>query len=235
MSASVRVKAVVVAAAMGLAAAGAYWLKPRTMLAEVLPPLKLEQSIPSQFGEWQMLPSSGGGQVVNPQTQALLNQLYTDILTRVYVNPKGERIMLSIAYGRNQSDDKAVHYPEVCYPAQGFVIDQKVPTTMDVGSGVVIPVKKLIARQQSRIEPITYWVTIGDKVTLTGFEHKLAQIQYGFRGLIPDGMIFRVSSIGANSGHEYAMQQKFVSDLMTSLPQDVRVRVFGGIHAKSVN
>lgn len=227
MSASVRVKAVVVAATMGLAAAGAYWLKPRTMLAEVLPPLKLEQSIPSQFGEWQLLPSSGGGQVVNPQTQALLNQLYTDILTRVYVNPKGERIMLSIAYGRNQSDDKAVHYPEVCYPAQGFSIDSKVAATMDIAPGVAIPVKKLLARQQSRIEPITYWVTVGDKVTLTGLEHKLAQLDYGLHGIIPDGMIFRVSSIGSDAEQQYGVQQGFVNELVAALPQAVRSRVVG--------
>lgn len=220
-----RFKSLVIAGLMALSTAGAYSLKPRTMLAETLPPLQLEQSIPAQFGEWR-LANDGRGQVVNPQTQAQLNQLYTDILSRTYVNNRGQHVMLSIAYGRNQSDDKAVHYPEACYPAQGFAIDKKQVTTMKVGDGS-IPVKKLVARQQSRIEPITYWVTVGDKVTLTGLEHKFAQLDYGFHGIIPDGMIFRVSSLGVDTDVEYEVQKQFVNQLAAALPPSVRSRVVG--------
>lgn len=225
MNSPLRLKAFVVGGAMALAAAGAYMLKPRTMLADILPPLKLEQSIPAKFGEWSAVIDSGG-QVVNPQTQALLNQLYTDVLSRTYVNPHGQRVMLSIAYGRNQSDDKAVHYPEACYPAQGFAIESKVVAQMPMESGS-IPVKRLQARMQSRVEPITYWVTVGDKVTLTGLQHKLVQLNYGFRGVIPDGMIFRVSSIGSDTDNQFGLQQEFVNELVAALEPELRTRVVG--------
>ena len=33
---------------------------------------------------------------------------------------RGRQIMLSIAYGEDQRDGMKLHYPEVCYPAQGF-------------------------------------------------------------------------------------------------------------------
>lgn len=225
MNSRLRLKAITVAGAMALAAGGAYLLKPRTMLADILPPLKLEQSIPAKFGDWGTVNDSSG-QIVNPQTQALLNTLYTDLLSRTYVNSKGQHVMLSIAYGRNQSDDKAVHYPEACYPAQGFAIESKVLGEMPVESGS-IPVKRLQARIQSRVEPITYWVTVGDKVTLTGLQHKLVQLNYGFRGVIPDGMIFRVSSIGSDASNQFELQEEFVNQLVAALTPELRARVVG--------
>lgn len=48
-------------------------------------------------------------QVVNPQTQELLDKLYSQILTRTYVNAKGYRIMLSLAYGSDQRGALQAH------------------------------------------------------------------------------------------------------------------------------
>jgi hypothetical protein len=38
------------------------------------------------------------------------------------VNAGGSRIMLSFAYGGDQHGSLLAHNPEVCYPAQGFVL-----------------------------------------------------------------------------------------------------------------
>jgi len=56
-------------------------------------------------------------QVVDPQTRELLDKLYSETLSRTYVNANGYRIMLSLAYGSDQRDSLQVHKPEVCYPA----------------------------------------------------------------------------------------------------------------------
>ena len=77
--------------------------------------------------------------------------------------------MLSIAYGGDQSDTMAVHKPEVCYPAQGFQILKNATASFSTGDGN-IPVKRLVATQGPRIEPITYWTTVGDTVAVSGYE-----------------------------------------------------------------
>ncbi|MFY9328513.1 MAG: exosortase C-terminal domain/associated protein EpsI [Georgfuchsia sp.] len=94
-------------------------LRPSTKIAEVSPAISLENMIPKAFGDWREEPQKNV-QVVNPQTQALLNKLYSQIVSRVYVNPEGYRIMLSVAYGSDQRGSLQAHKPEVCYRA--FVI-----------------------------------------------------------------------------------------------------------------
>ncbi|OZA14170.1 MAG: EpsI family protein, partial [Hydrogenophilales bacterium 17-62-8] len=98
------------AAGMGLA------FKPTERIADTGPKLDLEILIPQQFGDWKMdetiLPL-----IANPEQEALIKKLYSQTLSRTYVNSSGDRIMLSIAYGGAQTDSMSVHKPEVCYPA----------------------------------------------------------------------------------------------------------------------
>ena len=62
---------------------------------------------------------------MDPGQKALLDRLYEQQLSRTYENAQGYRIMLSIAYGGNQRDELELHKPEVCYVAQGFVLQDK--------------------------------------------------------------------------------------------------------------
>src|SRR4029079_7827596 len=82
---------------------------------------KLETAVPKQFGEWAEVREQSG-QIVDPQTQKLLDSIYDQLLTRTYANKQGYRIMLSMAYGSDQRGGLQAHRPEVCYPAQGFKV-----------------------------------------------------------------------------------------------------------------
>ena len=77
--------------------------------------------IPASFGDWSVDKSIIPLQV-DAETQAKLDKIYNQTIARTYVNSHGERIMLSVAYGGDQSDNLAVHKPEVCYYVQGFEI-----------------------------------------------------------------------------------------------------------------
>lgn len=205
----------------------AYSLTPRTLLANTLPTIQLDKDFPKSFGEWRLEPRADLS-IPNPQTEGVIKSIYTDTLSRVYINKEGRAVYLSIAYGRNQSDGQALHYPEVCYPAQGYVIANRKKSIVNIDSATV-PVKLLIAERGPLIEPITYWATVGSKIILSGTQHKVAQLGYGFRGLIPDGMIVRVSSIGQNPEAEYALQRKFLEDLVRNINIDTRYRIMGDI------
>ena len=218
------------AALLMAAGAGAgYWLTPRQRLSQLRATrLNLNTDVPSAFGDWRIDPIRYAG-IVNPETEALLNRLYTQQLSRTYVNTAGRRIMLSIVYGEDQRqrDGNAMHYPEVCYPAQGFEVKSSRAGTLEVPGGA-IPVKRLETRLgSSRPEPVTYWTTLGDQATLGGMKRRFAELRYGLGGIVADGVLFRVSSIGADSQAEFTLQDSFVSDLIGALPLPLRHQLAG--------
>ena len=215
----------VLCAAMVGASASAYLLTPHQLLADTLPALSLEKDFPNAFGQWKTDPTVGVS-IPNPETEGAIKSIYTDTLSRVYVNQAGKQLYLSVAYGKNQSDGHALHYPEICYPAQGFVITSKQTSPIQI-SGLTVPAKHLVAARGEQIEPITYWATVGQKIILNGTQHKLAQLGYGFKGQLADGLIIRVSTTGADLPTEYELQRQFLESLMHALRPDVRSRVMG--------
>jgi EpsI family protein len=162
----------------------------------------------------------------SPDVQALLDKIYNQVLARTYVNRVGERIMLSVAYGGDQSDGTRAHRPEVCYPAQGFQITAATKGTVEAG-GRKFVARKLMSRLGNRYEPITYWVVVGGQVTTSGTEQKLAQLRYGLRGIVPDGMLIRVSNIEREMSKGIAVHERFIADMAEALPEEARWRVLG--------
>jgi EpsI family protein len=209
------------------AAGAALALKPTHKIADLGPKVVLETLIPRQFADWQIDDKVVPLQA-DPQQKALLSKIYNQTLLRTYVNPKGERIMLSIAYGGDQSDNMGVHKPEICYPAQGLPILNLVAGVFNTGFSE-IPVKRLVASRGNGAEPITYWITVGDTVAISGLKWKLAQLKYGLTGRVPDGLLFRVSSIGRTGEEEiaYRLQEEFIRDLLKPLSPESRKRLIG--------
>ena len=218
-------KHLVIGVCMFAAAGMALALKPTTKVADASPAVDLEVLIPKTFGDWK-IDTTVVPLIADPELQAKLDKIYNQTLTRTYINSRNERIMLSIAYGGDQSDSMAVHKPEVCYPAQGFQILKNKAGTFATGEGE-IPVKRLVATQGPRIEPITYWTTIGDTVAIKGVKWKLQQIKFGLTGQIPDGLLFRISSIQADESAAYRNQDDFSRALLAALTPEGRQRIIG--------
>jgi EpsI family protein len=134
--------------------------------------------------------------------------------------------MLSVAYGGDQSDNLAVHKPEVCYYAQGFEIMKNFSDELLTQYGT-LPIKRLIAVKGNRSEPITYWVTIGNKAVFPGIEEKLQQLRYGLTGSVPDGMLVRVSTIDTDKEKAYQLQTHFIQDMLSAIDIRSRARLTG--------
>lgn len=218
--------AVVAFVLMASAALAAWAMAPTKRLAAMHGEVKLEQTIPTSFAEWRVDPAAYGG-VVNPQQEAQLKALYSQTLSRTYVNGKGQRVMLSIAYGEDQRDAMQLHYPEICYPAQGFQLKRKFVDKLTSSFGD-IPVRRLETLLGSqRYEPVTYWTMVGDRSTLGGIDKKMIEMSYGLKGVVVDGLLFRVSSIDRDTASAYALQDEFVRMLLTSLSVEQRQRLAG--------
>lgn len=200
-------------------------LTPTNRIADLQEKFDLEIMIPLKFGDWKIDESIIPLQV-DAETQAKLNEIYNQTLARTYVNSFGERIMLSVAYGGDQSDNLAVHKPEVCYYAQGFEIMKTFSDELLTQYGK-LPIKRLMAVKGNRNEPITYWVTIGNKAVFPGIEEKLQQLRYGLTGSVPDGMLVRVSSINSDRDKAYQLQTIFIQDLLSTVDVKERSKLIG--------
>jgi EpsI family protein len=220
--------AIVALAAMACASVGALALRPRPN-GDAVPAVQLEQLIPQRFGNWRVVPA--GVQVINPQTQQLLDKLYSQTLLRTYVNDRGERIMLSIAFGDDQRGGLQAHMPEVCYPAQGFSLVGARQRGEVSTVGGALPVQRLHARLASREEPISYWFTFGAQTLASDspWEKRLIEFRFGLSGVVPNGILVRVSSIGSDASAAYVNHDAFIRDLIASMSLADRSRLVGGI------
>jgi len=199
--------------------------RPGTRAADVGPAISLETMIPKRFGDWREEPQRNV-QVVNPQTQELLDKLYSQTLARVYVNTQGYRIMLSLAYGSDQRGSLQAHKPEVCYPAQGFTLQRNEASELATPFGA-IPARRLFTTLGARQEPVTYWFTVGDKAVQGTTQKRLVDLRYALTGRIPDGMLFRVSSIDPDQGRANQFQDQFVNQLLQAVSPAERKRLSG--------
>lgn len=210
---------------MVAAAALAQLARPTIHLADQIGKPDLESLFPTAFGPWRVV-TSGRIVLPAPDVQAQLDAIYNQVLSRTYVRADGVAVMLSVAYGGDQSDGSSAHRPEVCYPAQGFAITHNEKSSTLAGDRR-LNVRKLMSKRIGREEPITYWVVVGSEVATTGIEQKLAQMRHGLRGVIADGMLVRVSSIDADMAQAHAVQARFIADLAAAMPVAQRARVFG--------
>lgn len=219
------VKHLFIGLVLAASAWGAMALKPTRKVANELEKFKLEAMIPATFGDWKIdervVPLK-----LDPETERKLNKIYDQTLSRTYVNPKGEQVMLSIAYGGDQGSNLSVHKPEVCYSAQGWEVVKNVGGQLVTQYGQ-LPIKRLVAVQGPRNEPITYWITVGDKAIKSGMQQRLQKLSYGLTGQVPDGMLVRVSTRGLDEAEQYKVQDQFVNDMLKSVEQRDRVRLVG--------
>jgi EpsI family protein len=177
--------------------------------------VNLAKIIPSEFDGWK-IDASVTPLMANPDEVGLVNKIYTQMLLRTYVNQDGERVMLSIAYNRNQRAALHVHRPEVCYLTSGFSVSKLTRTTVNTKIGP-IPVIRLVAREGTRNEPITYWIRVGNTITGGWFGETFTTLKYGLAGKIPDALLFRTSTISNDDQSSYKVQQAFLTSLLHSM------------------
>lgn len=189
------------------------------------PPVDLEKIVPAAFGDWH-IDAEIEPIAPTPDVEEKLNRIYRQVVNRTYVNSKGERMMLTIAHGGDQSDALKAHRQEVCYRAQGFEI-QGLAHGRLAAAGRDIAVTRMLAVRGERSEPVTYWFTMGDRVVLGRAERLKVQLASGLAGRIPDGMLVRVSNISTEVPDAFAAQQSFAAAVFAAMPSDEATRFVG--------
>jgi EpsI family protein len=216
---------------LAAAAAAAHWTPRQLYAKDEKPAVSLEELFPKQFGEWKLDPALVQ-QVVNPAVAAQLSQYYSDVLSRTYVNAQGYRIMLSLAYGADQSRYMQVHKPEVCYTNQGFKISYSKPERVNIGYADV-PLVRLQADQNGRQEPISYWIRTGDYLVAGWLQQNIARVKNGWiKGYVPDGLLVRASSIDNDKTQAYRIQDEFLKALAAASSPPAQAMLLGAPEAR---
>jgi len=167
----------------------AYALRP-TPIVEARD-VNLEHQIPTSFGEWHEV-RTGLVQVdlaprgENGEEEASLRWPYDQTLTRVYQRADGQMIMLALAWGSKQRQEIKVHRPELCYAGQGLQIVEQRHVSIDLSPGASVEANRLLTRNASRVEPVTYWIRIGDNIMAKGRKVRVEIFQQALHGRIPD-------------------------------------------------
>ncbi|MGB9128484.1 MAG: exosortase-associated protein EpsI, B-type [Thiobacillus sp.] len=210
-----------------LGAAGmALALRPSAKLVDAVSPIDLETLIPAKFSGWKV-DETIATLMISPELKKAVEETYSQTLSRTYINREGKRIMLSVAYGGTHGEGMQLHRPENCYPSQGFQVVKDTQAVIMRTQYGDLPIKRLVAAQGARNEPITYWAVVGEQHTQFGWRMKLAQMRYTLTGVIPDGMLVRVSSIDRDEAGAYDNQTDFIRSMLAAMRATERERITG--------
>ena len=208
------------AAAAGLAAAAT----PRRH-EDVLGRARLDRTLPDRVGAWRFTP---GGSVVLPDAQGPTS-VYDQVAARSYVSEGKPLVMLLIAYGAAQSGLMQVHRPETCYSSSGFAIRQDKRVALSLASNVSVAARSFSAEREDRSEEVLYWTRVSSDFPDSPLSQRLIMLKRGLQGVVPDGVLVRISTFGGDVGGSGPAMVEFAKALVGEAGAVERALLIGPI------
>lgn len=207
---------------MALTAMLAWTMVPRVSVTQPVP--DLETIIPKQFADWRFVEAGLLQMDLTPRLadgdEPRLDQPYDQTLMRTYRNGRGDTVMLAVAYGREQRQELKIHRPELCYSSQGFKVLSRRPVQLSFADGT-IPAVRLITSNGRRLEPVTYWMRLGNSFATDAWQSRLRILKEGLLRRVPDGVLVRVSTaaplMAESVNEDFQLQQAFLRDFRASV------------------
>ena len=189
----------------------------------------LEALIPQRFGAWAAEPESVSPVLLVPDAVAdadgAQSAAYDDVLMRTYRRTDGARVMVAIAYGRRQTQERKIHRPELCYYAQGFVVRSLGVRPVRLSAARSVESHALLTQNRSRTEIVTYWIRVGERLANDPWQVRWTIFRDGLMGRVPDGLLVRASSLAespAEAERALLVQHAFLADLYREVPDATR-------------
>jgi EpsI family protein len=222
-----------IVAGLVLASTAAWLLTPR--VRQPAATAALASLIPASFGDWREIPLAASA--VDPRTQlpgeADREAPYDQVLMRGYANPRGDVMVLALAYGSRQRQEVKIHRPELCYTSQGFQVLRRAPVDVDFPGVTAAPARgaRMLVRGADRVETVSYWIRIGDLYSRSAWKTRSHIFTEGLRGRVVDGMLVRVSQmlpdVASATPQRFALQEAFLGELVAALPAPTRSLLVG--------
>lgn len=198
---------------------GSAWSAPQT-----LPEGGLDALVPRRLGEWRFAETTG---VVVAQDWEAVRGPYDDLLTRNYQSTSSSPLTLLVAYSGSQQHEVRLHRPEGCYPAAGFRLSDRTLTSVRLTGLSPIAAQMVHAESASRTEEVLYWTRVGRAFPTNALEQSWAVARESLAGRGPDGILVRLSMVGADRNRARAEFDAFLDALLAgSTPTAARI-LFG--------
>jgi len=185
---------------------------------------QLEKIIPLSVGNWAFDTTSG---LVLPPPDQLARLLYDQQVARSYTSPDQLPVMLLLAYGSSQSGMLQIHRPEICYPASGFKLTETEVTSIPLGGHGAVASRVFTANSDTRVEQVLYWTRIGDLVPTGWWTQRLAVVRANLQGMIPDGLLVRLSTVSSDADQAQATLKEFARTMLDAMPAAHRRMLIG--------
>jgi EpsI family protein len=109
-----------------------------------------------------------------------------------------------------------VHRPETCYPASGYQISPVTEHDIQLDSGT-LPTNTLTAFNEGKTEHIVYWIRVGNRTPTSWRQQKLDVAEENLRGIIPDAVLVRISTVNDDAAAARATLDAFTRSLIDSV------------------
>lgn len=197
--------------------------------------VNLVKMVPTEFGRWKEMKTGVVQMDLAPREgeERTTDQPYDQVLMRSYTRDDGAIVMLALAYGRSQRQEVKIHRPELCYVAQGFDVINRVKTTVALSPDTTVPAYRLVTRARGRLEPVIYWIRIGNIIAETAWQSRWKIFTDGLTGTVPDGLLVRASAalpMDADLAPAFATENEFLADLFAAVKPENRHSLVGELH-----
>jgi EpsI family protein len=141
-----------------------------------------------------------------------------EFILRSYEDNNGNKLKLYLAYFTSRKGT-STHNPDVCYPAQGWRIENKGKVTIDI-DGKKYNLAKRYFIKGAETQTILFWYQAGDKVYSDKLRHQLMVIKNAVLKNDMQASIVRVSPISPMSDEEALKKEKELSRLIIPMLGD---------------
>ena len=139
------------------------------------------------------------------------------------LKPAASKIPWDKAEGRSPKDD---HLPQM----KTDLVLRSAGRTLIVDAkyyGNNLQVSRFVGQMRNRTEPVTYWLTLGDRVITDRYARFVHLLRLSLSRETADGFLVRVSSLDEDSKHAFAKQAEFMDDLLSAMNPGNVVRLAG--------
>lgn len=141
----------------------------------------------------------------SPLTEDIIRFLDLDDYTSISYEKDNVPVGLYIGYYFSLDKVSAAHSPLVCFPGQGWAVDQPVARRLYTG-GYEVHYAEMVARLENRQELILYWYQAGTSTAPEIYKNKLNAVINKLGGKGQEHAFVRVSVPIADSGVERARE-----------------------------
>jgi EpsI family protein len=186
---------------------------------------RLGSVVPLRIGGWHF--ATADGVILPREDEALPTDGYDQVLTRSYENAQGPTVMLLLAYGSTQGGSLQLHRPETCYPGQGFRLSDFRDHELHLAGSATVEGRCFTARRDDRTERVLYWTRISNAFPRNTAQEYRAILASILGGVIPDGILVRLSTLDPDPDRADAGLSAFADLLVRSIPNPGRQILIG--------